>query len=240
MKQIYSTFTNTNYGSVGIQTPMTYSNGSPIHTGDIVSVSHKYHPYLDSENVVVYDDNEYFRMGLGGCKFTNGEYGDWKIVKYEKWNEHNRDKVRDLIFKPTDKVKLNINKDHKSEKGIVVYFNSPDETIVKLVNDKADVLTAINIGKLGVSINIANEIIKLFNLPYELIDKIKTDWSSVAIGTEITWTETAIVYEAPNGILRRLGKFHSYVSELDKIIAISGKELIVVDESEVSLCNYSK
>ena len=123
MKQIYSTFTNTNYGSVGILTPMTYSNGSPIHTGDIVSVSHKYHPYLDCENVVVYDDNEYFRMGLGGCKFTNGEYGDWKIVKYEKWNDHNRDKVRDLIFKPTDKVKLSINQCYKDSNITITKTN---------------------------------------------------------------------------------------------------------------------
>ena len=230
MKQIYSTFTNTNYGSVGILTPMTYSNGSPIHTGDIVSVSHKYHPYLDSENVVVYDNNEYFRMGLGGCKFTNGEYGDWKIVKYEKWNEHNRDKVRDLIFKPTDKVKLSINQCYKDSN---INITKTNITSVQIRNPKYSTnVSLINfyIGENELTISQANSIIKVMGLNYELTDSV--DWSSVAIGTEVE-----IKIDKGDCGWSYNCTFKEYVKETNQIIVSNGNKVEVYNESEVSLCN---
>ena len=157
------------------------------------------------------------------CINTKGGYGNFNtfigdIISYSEW-------------KSGKKIQLPINKDHKSEKGIVVYFNSPDETIVKLVSEKADVLTTINIGKWGASINIANEIIKLFNLPYELIDKIKTDWSTIQVGTKLTFTKDSMCS------YKMIVIFHSYIPQTNQIIVLNGNKVEVYQESEVSPCN---
>ena len=156
------------------------------------------------------------------CINTKGGYGTLTkyvgdIISYSEW-------------KSGKKIRLPINKDHKSEEGIIIYFNSPDETIVKLVNDKADVLTTINVGKWGVSINRANEIIKLFNLNYELTDSV--DWSAVKVGTEVE-----IKIDKGDCGWSYNCTFKEYVKETNQIIVFNGNKVEVYNESEVSLCN---
>ena len=116
--------------------------------------------------------------------------------------------------------RLDIRKDHKSEKGIVVHCISDIETVVKLLNDKADVITTILIGKRGVSLKMANDIIKLFNIPYELVEQI--NWNKVEEGAEVRVNDY-------------IAKFHSYVPKLNKIIVIFGESVNAVDEDKVEL-----
>ncbi len=116
--------------------------------------------------------------------------------------------------------RLDVRKDNKSEKGIVVHCNSDIETVVKLLNDKADVITTILIGKRGVSLKMANDIIKLFNIPYELYES--TNWSKVEEGAEVRVNDY-------------IAKFHSYVPKLNKVIVIFGESVNAVDEDKVEL-----
>lgn len=81
----------------------------------------------------------------------------------------------------------------------------------------------------------AQAYVKIMN---ELIDEInnhKTNWTKVEEGAEVTWIEECIVYKAPNGVLRRLGKFVKYIPDINKIVVRVGNEVKVVDEDKVEL-----
>ena len=119
--------------------------------------------------------------------------------------------------------KLNIKKGYRFEKGIVVNHISDIETEVKLLNDTADVITTIIIGRYGVNIDKANEIINLFNIPYELVDE--TDWGKVEDGTEIKIVDDGNIV-----------KFMKYIPDLKTVIVREEDCFYTIDASEVELC----
>ena len=147
-------------------------------------------------------------VGCSKCVYNCGRDMETQTVQCS-WQKESKEMKR-----------LDVRKDLKSEKGIVVHCNSDIETVVKLLNDKADVITTILIGKRGVSLKMANDIIKLFNIPYELYES--TNWSKVEEGTEVR----------VNGYI---AKFHSYVPKLNKVIVIFGESVNAVDEDKVEL-----
>lgn len=157
------------------------------------------------------------------CALT--EYGlqDKTIITYEEF------------IGGKEMKRLDIRKDHKSEKGIVVHCNSDIETVVKLLNDRADVISTILIGKRGVSLKMANDIIKLFNIPYELYEE--TDWSKVEEGAEVTFRAYAVVdgVNIEDILYVTRCNFHSYIPNLKKVVLIVGNEVKVVDEDKVEL-----
>ena len=150
----------------------------------------------------------YSEMAKYVCVLTDYGRSGKKIISYEEF------------IGGKEMKRLDIRKDHKSEKGIVVHCNSDIETVVKLLNDKADVITTILIGKRGVSLKMANDIIKLFNIPYELVEQI--NWNKVEEGAEVRVSDY-------------IAKFHSYVPKLNKVIVIFGESVNAVDEDKVEL-----
>ena len=158
-------------------------------------------------------------VGCSKCEYNCGDDKTSQTVQCS-WQMEGKEMKR-----------LDVRKDHKSEKGIVVHCNSDIETVVKLLNDKADVITTILIGKRGVSLKMANDIIKLFNIPYELVEQ--TDWSKVEEGAEVTWIEE-LVYNSLAEVKIK-ANFHSYIPKMNKVVVIIGDEVKVVDEDKVEL-----
>ena len=161
----------------------------------------------------------YSEMAKYVCVLTDCGRSGKQIISYEEF------------IGGKEMKRLDIRKDHKSEKCIVVHCNSDIETVVKLLNDKADVITTILIGKRGVSLKMANDIIKLFNIPYELVEQ--TDWSKVEEGAEVTWIEE-LVYNSLAEVKIK-ANFHSYIPKMNKVVVIIGDEVKVVDEDKVEL-----
>ena len=102
------------YGTFGEATDMTYEDGSPVHTGDIVEL------YKDGSiighRIVAHSENNYGVMGVFSRKFTNGKADDWRIKLVCKYYNNNKDKVGDIIIVDKDQFiqldggKLNITK----------------------------------------------------------------------------------------------------------------------------------
>ena len=159
------------------------------------------------------------------CINTKGGYGTLTtyvgdIISYSEWKSG----------KPTDKVKLSINRCYKDSNITITKTNT---TSVQIRNPKYSTnVSLINfyIGENDLTISQANSIIKVMGLNYELTDSV--DWSSVAIGTEVE-----IKIDKGDCGWSYNCTFKEYVKETNQIIVFNGNKVEVYNESEVSLCN---
>ena len=88
------------YGTFGEATDMTYEDGSPVHTGDIVEL------FCDNKSyglsLVCNNGDNYGVMGVFSRKFTNGKADDWRIKLVCKYYNNNKYKVGDIIIVDKD------------------------------------------------------------------------------------------------------------------------------------------
>ena len=88
------------YGTFGEATDMTYEDGSPVHTGDIVEL------FCDNKSyglsLVCNNVDNYGVMGVFSRKFTNGKADYWRIKLVCKYYNNNKDKVGDIIIVDKD------------------------------------------------------------------------------------------------------------------------------------------
>jgi len=88
------------YGKFGEATDMTYEDGSPVHTGDIVELFCDNKSY--GHRIVAHSKYNYGVMGVFSRKFTNGKADDWRIKLVCKYYNNNKDKVGDIIIVDKD------------------------------------------------------------------------------------------------------------------------------------------
>lgn len=201
---------------------------------DLKSIAVRFENFEQYEAIIEKFKDSGFELSSAENVYSSGEVGytsscDYVCVLTESALQGKKIISYEQFIGGKEMKRLDIRKDHKSEKGIVVHCNSDIETVVKLLNDKADVITTLLIGKRGVSLKMANEIIKLFNIPYELYES--TDWNKVEEGAEVRYS-----IDLGNGMGQGgIGNFYDYIPNLNKIILIVGNDVIAVDEDEVEL-----
>ena len=79
---------------------MTYKDGSPLHTGDIVKLLYK-DDSIRGHRIVVHNKDEYGVLGVFSSKFINGRSGDWRIELANKYYDNNETEIGDIVIKPS-------------------------------------------------------------------------------------------------------------------------------------------
>jgi hypothetical protein len=127
-------------------------------------------------------------------------------------------------------LKIDIKTKYTGDDLYLYYNRTKSQTYITIKPNNADVIE-IRIGKdCCTTINQTNQILKIMNLPYELVDEI--DWSEVRVGTKIKYNRTPFSHKESS-----VGQFHSYIKELNKITIIDGYDLIVKDVNECKIIN---
>lgn len=152
-----------------------------------------------------------------------GEYYD-KYYKVESNNGNGF--IRKENCEVVGMNKLNIKNKYNSENLTISFYEDSRYAHVSLKSNDGGDNMEIRIGKnYNTTIDQTNQILKIMNLPYELVDEI--DWSEVKVGTKIKYNRTPFSHKESS-----VGQFHSYVKELNKITIIDEYNIIVKDVNE--------
>ena len=126
--------------------------------------------------------------------------------------------------------KVDIKKKYSSNDLCLCPRKTTNRTHVSITPNNLDVIE-ISIGNGCVfTIEQVNQILKIMNLPYELVDEI--DWNNIKVGTKIKYNRTPFSHKESS-----VGQFHSYIKELNKITIIDGYDIIVKDVNECEIIN---
>lgn len=118
--------------------------------------------------------------------------------------------------------KLNIKNEYISKDIFINYYKNSKYTKIGIKSFSGGDSVEIRIGKdYSTTIDQANQILKIMNLPYELVDEI--NWDEVKIGTKIKFEKM------PFDKGSNIGLVHSYVKELSKVVLIYEDDLIIKD-----------
>ena len=79
---------------------MTYNDGSPLHTGDIVKLLYK-DGSIRGHRIVVHKKDEYGVLGVFSSKFINGRSSDWSIELVNKYYYNNETEIGNIVIKPS-------------------------------------------------------------------------------------------------------------------------------------------
>ena len=87
------------FGKFGEITDMTYNDGSPLRTGDIVKLLYK-DGSIRGHRIVVHNKDEYGVLGgVLSSKFINGRSSDWSIELVNKYYDNNETEIGDIVIK---------------------------------------------------------------------------------------------------------------------------------------------
>ena len=146
-----------------------------------------------------YDDKYYKVKSNNGNSFIKKE--NCEVVKVNKLNIKNEYSSKDIF--------INYYKNFKYTKIGIKSFSGGDSVEIRIGENYDTTLDQ------------ANQILKIMNLPYELVDEI--NWDKVGIGTRIKFERT------PFDKGDNFGFVHSYVKELSKVVLIYEDDLIIKD-----------
>ena len=126
--------------------------------------------------------------------------------------------------------KIDIKTKYTGDDLYLYYNRTTNQTHITIRPNNLDVVEVrIGIGCLT-TIDQVNQILKIMNLSYELVDEI--DWNNIKVGTKIKYNRTPFSHKESS-----VGQFHSYIKELNKITIIDGYDIIAKDVNECEIIN---
>jgi len=126
--------------------------------------------------------------------------------------------------------KIDIKTKYTGDDLYLHYSRTTNQTHITIRTNNVDVVE-VRIGKdCLTTIDQVNQILKIMNLSYELVDEI--DWNNIKVGTKIKYNRTPFSHKESS-----VGQFHSYIKELNKITIIDGYDIIAKDVNECKIIN---
>ena len=126
--------------------------------------------------------------------------------------------------------KIDIKTKYTGDDLYLHYNRTTNQTHITIRPNNLDVVE-VRIGRgCLTTIDQVNQILKIMNLSYELVDEI--DWNNIKVGTKIKYNRTPFSHKESS-----VGQFHSYIKELNKITIIDGYDIIAKYVNECEIIN---